>query len=299
MQLDKTYIAIRERDMLDILDLSLQVIRSFFKPLMITFVLGVVPIVIFQHWLLGGFDPLILEDNGLFITEWDWRWMVLFKCVVFVLFFLPMASAPTTLYLGQALFSEQPDARRMWRDWLGSLPQLFFLQLVVRSFLLSAIYVCLFNLDSQLGVMLGFLTMLTIALPFAVWPYLNEIIVLERNPFFSRKSKPNSTMRRASALHRHSFGELLLRWLTAGVYGILLSSLLFMAIWLTKFWTTGNFDLSRLNYLLMLEFSTWTTACYFMVARFLCYLDLRIRREGWEVELKMRAEGARLSKQLT
>jgi hypothetical protein len=30
---------------------------------------------------------------------------------------------------------------------------------------------------------------------------------------------------------------------------------------------------------------------YLTVVRFLAYLDLRIRREGWEAELMMRAEG--------
>jgi hypothetical protein len=38
---------------------------------------------------------------------------------------------------------------------------------------------------------------------------------------------------------------------------------------------------------------------YFTVARFLGYLDLRIRNEGWEVELMMRAEATRMSRQLT
>ena len=38
----------------------------------------------------------------------------------------------------------------------------------------------------------------------------------------------------------------------------------------------------------------WTVAGYFAVVRFLAYVDLRIRREGWEVELVMRAERDRL-----
>jgi len=42
----------------------------------------------------------------------------------------------------------------------------------------------------------------------------------------------------------------------------------------------------------------WTTAGYLAVVRFLAYLDLRIRQEGWEVELRMRAEGTRLMEQL-
>jgi hypothetical protein len=41
----------------------------------------------------------------------------------------------------------------------------------------------------------------------------------------------------------------------------------------------------------------WIVAGYFCVVRFLSYLDLRIRREGWEVELRMRAEAARLTRQ--
>ena len=46
------------------------------------------------------------------------------------------------------------------------------------------------------------------------------------------------------------------------------------------------------------QLSLWVVAGYFTVVRFLCYLDRRIRREGWEVELLMRAEGERLSRQL-
>ena len=34
----------------------------------------------------------------------------------------------------------------------------------------------------------------------------------------------------------------------------------------------------------------WLVVAYFAVVRFLAYLDLRIRSEGWEVELLMRAE---------
>jgi hypothetical protein len=43
----------------------------------------------------------------------------------------------------------------------------------------------------------------------------------------------------------------------------------------------------------------WLVVGYLTVVRFLAYLDLRIRREGWEVELMMRTEAARLTRQLT
>ena len=44
-----------------------------------------------------------------------------------------------------------------------------------------------------------------------------------------------------------------------------------------------------------LPFAAWMVAIYFTVVRYLCYLDLRIRHEGWEVDLRLRAEAVRLS----
>ena len=47
-----------------------------------------------------------------------------------------------------------------------------------------------------------------------------------------------------------------------------------------------------------LPLSMWCVAGFFAVVRFLGYLDLRIRQEGWEVELKLRAEAQRLASKL-
>ena len=40
--------------------------------------------------------------------------------------------------------------------------------------------------------------------------------------------------------------------------------------------------------------SLWIVAGFMTVVRFLSYLDLRIRHEGWEVELLLRAEASRM-----
>jgi hypothetical protein len=37
---------------------------------------------------------------------------------------------------------------------------------------------------------------------------------------------------------------------------------------------------------------------FFAIVRFLSYLELRIRAEGWEIELLLRAEAARLARQI-
>ncbi len=38
----------------------------------------------------------------------------------------------------------------------------------------------------------------------------------------------------------------------------------------------------------------WVVIAFYSVVRYLDYLDLRIRYEGWEVELLMRAEAAKM-----
>jgi hypothetical protein len=91
---------------------------------------------------------------------------------------------------------------------------------------------------------------------------------------------------------------------------------LFIAIWVSIFivrgmllgqwglvgflWalSSGQWEWSFLKpmFTLYFQLSLWIVVCYFTIVRFLTYLDLRIRREGWEVELRMRAERARLTR---
>jgi hypothetical protein len=55
-------------------------------------------------------------------------------------------------------------------------------------------------------------------------------------------------------------------------------------------WNVGWFQLQ-----IVWPLCLWLVAAYFSVVRFLSYLDLRIRHEGWEVELLMRAEALRMA----
>ncbi|MCA9262318.1 MAG: hypothetical protein KDA60_00655, partial [Planctomycetales bacterium] len=40
---------------------------------------------------------------------------------------------------------------------------------------------------------------------------------------------------------------------------------------------------------ILFPLSLWVVASYVAIVRFLSYLDLRIRREGWELELMLRS----------
>lgn len=270
MQLDKTYIAIRERDFMEIMDLSLHVVKRFAAPLSLALLAGIVPLALASH--LWSFDTAPMEEDLAWGTQYT-LW-ILFLAALWA----PLAGAPATLLLGQALFMEQPSARRIARDFVTALPQLFLFQIVVRGLLIVLFF--------------------TSFIPFVLRPYLGEIVLLERNPLFKGKENRITTTKRSNALHGGSGGELFGRWLSSMLVGGLLILIIMLALWGCTQWVTGTADLERVTYACYLQFAIWSVVGYFTVVRFLSYLDLRIRREGWEVELKMRAEATRLQGEL-
>ncbi len=110
MQLDNTRIAIRERGFPEILDLSLRVIRAHGLPLLVALAVGVVPCQLLNYcvlsWLMDRID-LGYESPGWY----------LFFFVLLVVWEMPLATAPLTLYLGQALFVEGPSTTAIARAW--------------------------------------------------------------------------------------------------------------------------------------------------------------------------------------
>jgi hypothetical protein len=271
MQLDRNRIVIRERGWLDLLDLALRVIRVYAWPLIVTLAIGVVPLMLLNAWLLAGLAEPHFDES--FPADYLWYMLLL------VVAETPLATSLATLYLGEAVFLERPGVRNLARGFFRALPQLILFQVLLRAAFIPLV--------------------VTWFVPFAVWPYLNEVILLERNPLRRRRRGRMTTFRRSMALHGGSIGDLFARWLASVAFG----AMLFFALWLTMQCLAalllGERNGEGLTYTLYYPLALWIVAGYFTVVRFLGYLDLRIRNEGWEVELMMRAEGARLSRQLT
>ncbi|HUT90353.1 MAG TPA: hypothetical protein VMY37_12705 [Thermoguttaceae bacterium] len=271
LQLDKTRIAIRERAYVDILDLALRVIRVHAGPLVLAFAAGVAPMLLLNGWLLAGYAELDFE--------WTFPFVYPFYMVLLIFLEAPLATAPATLYLGKATFTDRPEPREILREFRESLPQLLIYQ-------------------GLLGVW------------HFRWTYLNEVILLDRNPMRRRAAGGVSTLERSRVLHKVQNVDTASRSLPALIVG----GTLFIAIWASIFivrgmllgqwglvgflWAlfSGQWEWSFLKpmFTFYFQLSIWIVVCYFTVVRFLTYLDLRIRREGWEVELWMRAERARL-----
>lgn len=268
MQLDRNRIVIRERGLLDQFDLALCLIRVYAWPLVVALGVGILPFAALNAWLLADMADFELADS-FFPYLWSMLLLVVWET--------PLATSLATLYLGEAVFLERPSAGNIVRGLLRAIPQLLCYQVIVRGLLLPLV--------------------LTWFLPFATWPYLNEVILLERNPLRRRQGQI-STMRRSSALHSGNVSDLLVRWMVVVAFG----SVLFLALWITINVLVGmlwnQWDWTDATLTIYCPLALWIVIGYFTVVRFLGYLDLRIRREGWEIELMMRAEGVKLSRQL-
>ena len=82
----------------------------------------IVPLAVLNHLLICWVIPDVAEDETVVILYW---------IVCLVMIEAPLATAPMTLYLGQALFVEKPNRGLIVRDFASSLPQLVLLQVAV------------------------------------------------------------------------------------------------------------------------------------------------------------------------
>jgi len=270
MQLDRTHIAIRERGLLEILDLALQVVRRHAGPLLLALLIGALPMALLNAWLLGDWaDAEFTDDRSSY-----YLWVML----LLVVWQIPLATAPMTIYLGQAMFDDKVNIVQLARGFWSSLPQLIFYQVIGRGFFVPLMF--------------------TLAIPYAGWPYLNEIILLERNRMRRGRHARMTTFRRSQMFHGGSTGELFGAWMLGMVVGTVLVLSLWLSIIVVMPVLLGNWASMYVNYLVYLPVAIWCVMGLLAVVRFLSYLDQRIRREGWEVELAMRAEAMRMSEEL-
>ncbi len=281
MQLDKTRIAIRERDFTDILDLSLQLIRTHFAPWLAASAVGVAPFALLNWWLVKHVH-LAVDVSAPWLN---------YTLIMIALVGLeaPLAGAFATRYFGHALFVDRPPARIVMNDVSRSVWQLLMLEVVARGlFFLPA-----FVLPPGWGL---FMLFALGWIPFVYFPFLGEIILLERNPLIRRRSQPSS-WQRSQAFHKGARGDQFGRAALSLAIGGAMTAGFSLGLWYIRGTFSNRWDLGLLFFTYLFPAGLWLVISFFTVVRYLSYLDLRIRREGWEVELLMRAEAARLARQ--
>ena len=180
----------------------------------------------------------------------------------------PWATAPLTVVLGGLMFGERPSPWRVFRTLVRALFPMLVFQFVVRG-------------------VFAVTTVLILLVPTQM-TFLNEVILLERGKWYSG-------FRRCTKLTEGRRGEFLGQWLAQTAFGAAFVLAFWAgtgALWSTLFtsdptWQPVLSDLVGVRFHLAL----WLAIEFFAVARFLSYIDQRIRLEGWEVRLRLTAAG--------
>jgi len=251
---DRLLIQVRERSFLDLLDLTFQVLRERPLALSIAALAGVVPCAALNYWLESDLGSSPAFFVFLLILE------------------TPFATAPLTVVLGDLMFNVRVTPGRLGWALLTGLPSLFLTQLIMRGI--------------SLVTVVGYLLF-----P-ARLAYLDEVILLERMRGFK-------VLRRAGALCRGLEGEYFLSWVAQVALGmtfVLCFSTGSNTIISALFGDELTWSRPRTSGLsgLLFQAAIWIAIAYFGTFRFLSYIDRRIRLEGWELELRLKAAGRAL-----
>jgi len=299
VELDKTRIVVRERGLFDTLDLALHIFRMNFRPLCVTMFMGAFPWAVANYLLIGWMLPADVDfpdsmGQAGYYLRYTWTMAVLVSLQA------PLASAFSTVYLGQALFVDRPRLWNAVREVLVMMPRLIWFHGFLRGILPAILLVIIIdrNVPFSGAETLLMLLFLAVMLRRATTPFLNEIILLERNPVGSADPRAMTIRRRVALLHGPAGGIVMGSMILVGLYSVALVVGLAGAVHVWHAVLLGSSDMHKAGPLFVWPLAMWVTAIYTTVARFLGYLDLRIRHEGWEVELRMRAEGHRLAESL-
>ncbi|PQO36707.1 hypothetical protein [Blastopirellula marina] len=286
MQLDKTRIAIRERELLEIYDLALIVMRVYWWKIIQALAITAIPLTIINAAMLWAMRPdlVINETAGMFLVY----------MVMAIFLQAPLAGLPITVLLGDALFHEKPNWRRMCAGLWAVVPRIIWVVFILRGILPGMLLLWWASYDEYYTSFSVLILLCIYAAFMRTWrPYIGEILVLEKNPIFAKQKGTITVGLRSSSLHNPNFGDLLIRGMASAICIPLACSIVLNIFGIRVFvFGLWNWDDSFMFFWFPL--GLWLVVAFMTVVRFLCYLDLRIRREGWEVELVLRAEASRM-----
>lgn len=212
-----------------------------------------------RWWLLGMFLPFFLIQAIICLAYpqiWTGSYdtsvllLLLAGVTIAALFVNGVSSGLITTHLGLTIFDAQPSFAAVLRIWLAGLG--------------TRLVMLLFPLSN---------------------PMLNEVIFLERLSFWRQADRVRFRQRLKTlasyGLTLNSYGGLH-AWLT-----VLIAVLTILIVFATASVVGGSASWGL--FLVALHLALAIAGGYLAVVRFLTYLNVRIKYEGWDVELAMRA----------
>ncbi|MGH9318880.1 MAG: hypothetical protein ACRD3V_03195 [Vicinamibacteria bacterium] len=272
MRLEDATLALEPRSVGTAIDLAILFYRKHaLKLLALSLLFGALPVAI------GGWRAT--RGDG-----WIWA--------AFLFFFgSPFLGAAVVAGAGHHVFGEDFTLRNALRHFFGRIGSLVLILPPTRLIL------------GGLGAMCWGLLFVPLA---ARYGFLSEVLVLERLRGF-RIGK------RLEEILRHNHAEACGRYFAIALFALLVSTVIFVfldlgsqflfgaPIFIAKVsWAVAYDDVTNLfSYdpllLIALASTWWLVYPLARIAWFFCYLDARVRKEGWDVEIAFRVEARRLA----
>ncbi len=301
MQLDRTEVSIRQRPALELLDLSLLVLRRHFWPVVQASAILGIPFLVVNGlsvaWIFGEsamWATVQLDDQ---MTALRFR-NAMHLAVLYTLEF-PLVSLPCTLMLGNLLFYQELKIRDLLSRMLPIAFRCIFVLGILRVGLAGLLVEPFVDRNSSFDPFTEFFLLMCgtglVLLVRGCVPFAPEILALELCPL--RTTKPGEVTYRTRSKRLH--GMLTSENFSRTILVAICSVLLFVMIMGTQIWligiSTGDWQWGSWYDYVGIPIALWLVGMFVSVFRFLSYLDCRIRLEGWEIELRLKAEAARLA----
>lgn len=296
MQLDRTHVVIRARMLSEIGDLAMILIRNYPAASMMGFLVGALPWMVLNLALIGWI-PIFQFELAIYDDEMQgelFRYLLLMTTLVVLQ--APIAGVLTTSLIGRAVFETDVTWRSAIRDLRKITWRLLWMLGVVRG-PIPLMIVIASNWGQEVApwreIVLPIVFLLVAMYQRGRRPFVPEILVLERCPLRAKLAGAITANRRAAALHGPMTSDLVGRFLTVSLMLAVLSLAAFQTMLSIRGVLLGQWDWGPVVYLVFIPLALWFAAGLSTLVRFLSYLDTRIRLEGWEVDLAIRAETQR------
>jgi len=301
VQLDKTQVEICQRSTLELLDLSLKVLRAFIRPVLLVSAIFMLPFILVDIWVVVW----MLDPDAYFLAETvtspERAANIRFSSHLVALWVVqfPLASTATSVVLGNLVFFQKLTLKQLFGKLRSISRRLLLVMGVLRLGLVTILLEPLVNdrvaFDWSIELFILIILPVSALLIRSAAPFSPEILGLELCPLRSPDPQVVSYRERGKRIHGAMSGEHVARMLAGGFAA---SMICLMVISLQLSFTgilRGEWQWSNVTNFIGLPVALWVAGVFISVFRFLCYLDTRIRLEGWEVDLRMRAEAERLN----
>ena len=289
MKFDQTSIAIRERSNLEIYDLAAIVMVRHIRPIMVLLLLNALPFALLDYYLVGWVTDVSFSYgfSSLYYT----------MMLALIASQAQLGTCLITIFMGRVMFMEEHSVRAVLRLFFKRLPYFLFSQGILRLALFAVLlaWVTPHEERPQFGGFYSGLIMIaaTGILVRSLRPYLPEVIFLEQTPLKKKGDLPSLSER---SKNLHSLASYSIMWqfiLMRVTVPLMLFAVHSVFIMLDSMLSIrANSEQSLQPFYLLA--SGWFVAAFFAVVQFLMYIDVRIRQEGWSVDLKFRAENTLL-----